>query len=224
MDRRYLYILQLSAVMLMLAAMFLSWHTEHGTGIRLMERALNTFVAFALGNPWEPDYLPLSHWWIVWVIPVLAIALGMRAVIGIIFKVLDGQWKILLGMGFMMTVGAAWYIAAFSAKLLAGFWVEMTGMGFLLSLLLVEISLPAASPIPVDFYGYPPDRQPDLDEPPYYAGGILTGEIMDSEPQGYSPICPACGTLNELGAKSCIACRYELIPESEGNTSRPTNG
>jgi hypothetical protein len=205
--------------------MLLSWHTEHGTGIRLMERALHTFVAFALGNPWKPDYLPFSQWWIVWVIPVLAIVLGLRAIIGIIFKTLEGQWKILAGMGFMMTVGASWYIAAFSEKLLDGFWVEMVGMGFLLSLLLWEIWLPpAVPPVPVDFYGYPADRQHDNDVPHQgYQGGILSGEIMDSEPR-YTPICPACGTLNELGAKRCVACRYELIPESEGSTSRPYKG
>lgn len=187
------YVMQLTAVVSMFVAMLLKWHTEHGTGLSLMNKALTTTIKFGL-DPFNPDEIPVSHWWIVWIIPLIGVALGMRSIVGVMFKRLKGQ-AILAGLlGFFAIVSSAWYIFNFHRDLLIGFWMEMVALGILLVAVVIEFLLPDHTPYEQYILHLPPDHPERI-------------------ASGYTKVCDICGTHNDLDAKICRDCHSRLFIE-----------
>jgi|GEM_PF-4000024 len=186
----YTYWLQIVAMISMFLAMPLQWHTEHGTGLSLMQKAIDTTIQFGL-DPWNPDEIPVSQWWIVWIIPLIGLTFGLRATNGLIFKQLRGQRILVSLLIFVITVATLWYIATFSEDLLIGFWAEILSLVLLIIALFVEMTLPDYTPEEYHLRRLAPDHPDRLTE-------------------GYYRVCMTCGEFNDFDHKVCHSCGATL--------------
>ena len=189
----YTYVLQAAAVLMMLSVLPLQWHTVHGSGFDLLKLALETKIPFGLGDPFDPDYIAISQWWIIWNILFAGIVLGLRATTGYIFERLHGQRKAVAATVVLLAVSFGWYSAAYYDGILLGFWLEVIAAGVLVGSVGVEMMLPEKRREEIRLERLPPDH-PD--------------RLM----QGDYRICPACGEFNNIHVKNCRECNHVLYP------------
>jgi hypothetical protein len=196
---RQTYFVQLSAALMMFLAMPLQWSSEHGTGLQLLNKALDTTIAIGL-NPFRPNYIPVSQWWIVWIIPALGALLGLRAINGLIFTQLEGKQYFVRVITLAMLLASGWYGAAFSPSLQIGFWIEMVAAWTLIAAVWLELWLLEFAPVFAEQHTRfvaPPD--PDQVAAP-----------SQPTPTPPSPICGQCGHVNSLIATTCQQCGAAL--------------
>lgn len=198
---RQTYIVQIVAALMMFLAMPLQWSSDHGTGLELMNKALDTTIGMGI-DPFNPKQVPLSQWWIVWIIPALGAILGLRAVNGIIFKQLEGKQFFTRAVTIAMFMASGWYAAVFSPTLKTGFWIEMVAAWTLIVAVWLELWLIEFMPIESKRRFVAPS------EPEQVAASSQASPA-------YHPICAACGHLNPLGTAQCQQCHQSLYGESE---------
>jgi hypothetical protein len=192
--RLFTYGLQVLAVLMIFAALPLQWHTEQGTGLQVLDRALRITIPFGLSNPFDPEEIPASEWWIVWAIPLVSAAVGLRALTGFMFTELKGQRWIVLLLCLGLFVGFGWYYANFSEDVQIGFYLDVAaGAGLFLGLLL-ELALPKVSIQERRLLHLPPNHPARVEA-------------------GYSRACTHCGEYNELDSRQCTNCGIVLYPE-----------
>jgi len=192
--RRYylrVYAIQLIAALMMQAAIPLRWHTEHGAGARVLQKALDTRLAFGLADPFNPDYIPVSQWWIVWCIVGIGGVFGLRAAVGFLLLRLETNPRLIGALVLLMLLAFGWYLANFYDEILLGFWAELFAAITLILALGLEHILPSDSPQERRLQALP------LDHPERIAAG-------------YYVTCPYCGEINEFGEKACWRCQTYL--------------
>jgi ribosomal protein L40E len=185
------YYLQILITLFIFAFLLFPWHQEHGTGLQLMNKALTTMLA--IGHPFDPSYVPVSVWWIVWAIPGISLLLAIRAYLGLMMHGLAEQRQLALLAALGLGLGTAWYIVNFYEHLLIGFWLEVANLAIMILAILFESSLPEDKP-----------------QPRYHLGPTLSEYEAALARQTFSPICPQCGALNHLAAEICQACGGSL--------------
>lgn len=179
------YSLQIAAVIAMFLALIPNWHTEHGSGLNLLGYVW--VHRLAIGDPFDPDYIPVNEWWIVWVIFVIALGIGLRAITGVLYSKLEGQLGIILLLSAMLLLSLGWYVVNFSADLRWGFWVELGAIVALFITLLLEFLMPQHTYDEKYLLALPPDHPIRVN-------------------LGYYKMCHICGTPNEFGARTCRNC------------------
>jgi len=192
--RIFTYGLQALAATMIFLALPLEWHTEQGTGLQVLERAVRITIPFGLSNPFDPGEIPANEWWIVWAIPLVGAAVGLRAYTGFMFTELKGQRFMVLLLCLGLFVGFGWYYINFSDDVQVGFYLDVIAGAALFLGLLLELALPNVSV----------QERRLLKLPPHPPSRVQAG---------YSRACPYCGDFNELEARQCTNCGVVLYPE-----------
>ena len=190
---RFAYSLEVGAAFALLLSLALPWSTLIGSGLDVMQLAIETKIAFGL-DPFHPNYLPVSHWWIIWIIPLVAVAFLIRGIMGIFTPPMtEGVYVTWILLVFML-VSTAWYAAAFYEELEVGFWLSAMACGILAASTVVEFLIPEKTFEERYLETLPPDH-PDR---------IWAGD--------YKP-CPNCGEPNNHDDKRCRSCGVPIYPD-----------
>jgi hypothetical protein len=197
---RIVHFLQLVAVLVIVAGLFLAWWKSDETlsafdlldkGItRLKDRDVSGLVS------------PLLVLWLLWPLVIVG---GLRAITGILVAPVSYRWLALI-----LWVAAALALVHFfvtynddlpdksplaAGTIGSGYWLTGTAVVILGLLLLLEgrIKLP--------------------DRPWATQGPVRGGPVADAERlwQGDYQTCPHCGMLNEPGARTCYNCQNLLF-------------
>ncbi len=200
---RITYGLQLIAALNVLFALLLSWHTETGAAIELMQEPFRDFTF--------PTSLT-TPWWPLWLLPPVAIISLIRGGLGVFdHQVMWGR-AALIASG-VAIVAMLWFYAAFGQEhdtsltttagdLQVGYWLTASSLAILSVLIVVEWTLPAKDPHLVRL------SRLDANDP-------------DRLWEGHFRICGYCGSPNDPEARRCDYCGTALFPESQKQGDTP---
>lgn len=188
------YTIEILAAVSILITLLLPWHEEQGRGWEVLLLALNTLIP--IGHPFDPEYIPVSQWWLVWIIPLVCAVLLMRAIIGGMYKNVElGHSRMILLFIMLGTVASfSWYGFSFTEDLQPGYFLAAVG-GILLALtLIIETLLPDKTAYEKYIDTLPPD-DPER---------IMAGAYK---------ICPYCTAFNTPEARVCHECGIRLFAD-----------
>jgi hypothetical protein len=81
------YLIEVGAVLALNLALLLPWTSEHGCGLAILRLAWDSRVA--MGMPFNFRLVPISQWWIMWLLPMGGMLLVARAILGTFYLKID---------------------------------------------------------------------------------------------------------------------------------------
>lgn len=185
------YGLQFIAALNVLVALFLPWHTEHGTALELMQRPLENFhFPYSLFSPWV----------LLWGLPPVALVSLLRGASGIFDGQAMGRWLV-IRLSFAASIAMSWYYLIFGAEVDSlniigqirfGYWLTVSSLVILTLLILTEWLLP--------------QHDPHL---------VHLTQLAEDDPErlweGHYRACPYCGSPNDPQSRRCSFCGIVLF-------------
>ncbi|NJL95584.1 MAG: hypothetical protein HC915_18575, partial [Anaerolineae bacterium] len=177
------YLIEVGAALSLFLSFLLPWERELGSGLDVLHKALTTFLAIGF-DPFNPDYVPLSQWWLVWTIPLVAAVITLRGLVGYMYLQIRLSYpRELVGLLVLFQgVVFAWLLFTFQGSLQRGYWLGLVAGAVLILTTLLELSFPNQSP-----------------EERYLAS--LPGQHIDRLWAGAYRLCPHCGEYNAPEAR-----------------------
>src|SRR5688572_19253168 len=118
------YIIEVVAAISVCLSLLLPWHQEYGTGLKVLAQALNVLIPFGL-DPFDPNYIPVSQWWLVWIIPMVGIVLGLRGAVSLLYiNAAPEHNRFVLGFILLwMGIVFAWFGLTYERDVQIGYWL-----------------------------------------------------------------------------------------------------
>src|SRR5574341_677533 len=188
--RLAVYGIQVGAALSILVTFLLPWHMLYGRGVDMLYNAITSKIAFGL-NPFDPDYIPVSQWWLIWIIPLVNIVIGFRGILYAVYIKVEPNYnrQILAAMMLLMGIIFLWIKLAFEEKNLeSGFQYASISAIILMIAIFMEMLLPRKSAEEIYMENLPADH-PDR---------LWAGEYR---------ICLVCGEFNVPEVRTCRYCR-----------------
>lgn len=183
------FLMEIFAAMMLMISLILPWHAEHGSGLEVLGLAIETTVPMGLAGS-EASEIPISQWWLVWIIPSVAIVMGIRAAVGFTLPERGtGHRLIFQFLVIPMLLVCLWYLFASGEHIETSYWLVMSSAGLLILVYLLEFTIPEDQPSHL-----PPDH-PDR---------IEAGDYV---------LCRQCGEFNVPETRTCRSCGAPIYPD-----------
>ncbi len=196
--RKWAYIAQLNAVALLFLGLGLAWHDAHGSGYQMLGHVFRAEAVPGLvwTNGQDDIVFSITPWWFVAGIPLGALGLGIRALVGLVLEGFDltPQRFLVAVLSLCIGVGMAWLVVSQTPFLAVG--VLLGGMALL--------TLFAALGVEVAFPGSRYDAQHLAHLPPDHPQRVK---------YGFTRQCPSCQAYNDPQAKWCWHCGLALFTD-----------